>query len=125
MFAITLLPPTELGPDGQRLGSITIGNFRERFVCSPVDGPVDKFPERWRSALCELVGGKSCITLVYDPRFAWLVYRDDAVCFVQQKLSLDGSFDLNSPREVVSVDGDRISEWSVSVESISQFLASK
>lgn len=124
MFEIALLPPDQLGPDGQRLGRITIGDFTERFACHVVNGTVDQLNVDWRKALAQLVAGASCVALVHDPRFAWLVYRDADTCFVQQKLSLDGEFDLNTPRQTVSDDGDRISEWPISLQAISEFLAS-
>lgn len=123
MFEIALLPPHQLGPDGQRLGRIRIGDFSERFACHAVDGMVDSLPIEWRSALCRLVDGARCVALVHDPRFAWLVYRDRDICFVQQKLSLDGSFDVDSPRETVAEDVGHISEWATSIGAICQFLA--
>src|SRR3546814_12582527 len=117
MFAIRLLPETERGPSGERLGEIAIGTFRERFACSSARGSLVHLESEWHNALHALVAGSAVAVLQHDPRFAWIVYREGKECHVQQKLSLDGKFADVLPRETVSPEGDRISEWDTTVRS--------
>ena len=90
MFDICLLPSSQLGPDGQRLGRITIGDFTERFACHPVIASVEEYPRIWKEKLRLLIDGQSSVALVHDPRFAWIIYRDGESCHVQQHLALNG-----------------------------------
>lgn len=123
MFDIHLLSSSELGPDGQRLGRITIGDFTERFVCHSLPGvSVDEMPKIWKEQLRSLTQGASAVALVHEPRFAWILYREGEHCFVQQRLAIDGCFDSILPRETVNEDGDRISEWPVSLQAILKFV---
>ena len=122
MFDIRVLPPSERGPDHERLGRITIGDFAERFACHDTNVSVDDFTVGWRDRLKSLIQGEAAVALVHDPRFAWIVYREGDECFVQQKLALDGRFEPIQPRETVSEDGDRISEWPVSLQAIIEFV---
>lgn len=120
MFDIRVLQ--EPGEDGIRLGRITVGRFKELFACGFDDATVERLEERWRAELNLLVRGELAVALVHDSRFAWIVYREGERCFVQQKLSLDGSFDELGPRETESDDGARISEWRTDIESIQAYL---
>jgi hypothetical protein len=123
MFDICLLPSDQLGPDGQRLGRITISDFTERFACHPAIASVDEYPRIWKERLRLLIGGELSVPLIHDPHFAWIIYRDGQRCHVQQRLALDGRFEPIPPREVISEDGDRISEWHTSLESVARFVA--
>ena len=118
MFSIRILPPEASEPDGPPLGEITIGDFTESFACYPADSREAK----WREQLQALVDGKAVALLVHDPRFAWVLFREGDVCFVQQKLSLDGTFTDIGGRTLVTEDGDPVSEWSTSVSDIRAFL---
>lgn len=123
MFNICVLPDSELGPSGERLGRIIIGDFSELFGCYPVAASVDDYPSIWREQLRLLINGKPAVSLIHDPRFAWIVYRESDLCYVQQRLALDGCFDPIPRREVVTEDGSRVSEWPVSIHSVAQFVA--
>ena len=118
MFAIRVLSPSERGPEGEVLGEITVGDFVERFACY-VSGPVEF---GWRSQLQGLLDGAPVVALVHDPRFAWVVYRESDLCFVQQRFSLDGHFDGLLPRQTKTEEGERISEWSTTLEAVRQFI---
>jgi hypothetical protein len=120
MFAIRLIPPTQVGPDGQRLGEIVVGDFRETFSCHAED--VDGLEILWRERLLALIKGEPVVLLRHDPRCAWVVYREDAECYIQQRLSLDGSFPNLLPRVAITEDGDVVSEWVTSLSAIGQFL---
>ena len=106
MFEIRLIDRSERSPDGQRLGVITVGDFVERFACHAADGSDDSMPHRWRESLRSLLNGQSSVALVYDPRFAWIVYREEEECFVQQRVSLNTDFQNIPPRETVT-EGDQ------------------
>jgi hypothetical protein len=122
MFDIRVLPAAQLGPDGQRLGEITIEDFTERFACHRYAKPVDEFEGLWRHELLRLVRGEPAVALVHDPRFAWVVYRVGHRCFVQQKLSLSGVFTDLEPRCTHTEDSVRISEWATSLAEIRRYL---
>jgi hypothetical protein len=122
MFAIRLLPKTERSPSGERLGEITIGTFREIFVCSSGNDSLIHMEPRWLNALRALVAGSPIAVLQHDPRFAWIVYREGRECYVQQKLSLDGTFSDALPRETISPEGDRVSEWDIALAAIEHFV---
>ena len=121
-FAIHVLPPTQLGPDGQRLGQITVGKFTEQFACHPTTATVDQMETLWHGQLRALIAGGRTAVLIYDPRFAWVIYREGDNCFVQQILSVNGAFRDILPRRVLNDDGHEISEWSITVADILDFL---
>ena len=123
MFDIRLLPATQLGPDGQRLGVISVGDFTEYFACHRHAVPVDEFEGLWRHELSKLIGGEPAVALVHDPHFAWVVYRVGQRCFVQQILSPTGSFSNLGPRNTHTEEGDRISEWTIDLAEIRSLLA--
>jgi hypothetical protein len=125
MFEIRVLPSSELTPDGERLGTITIGDFSERFACYAVPNTlVDDLPSLWKDCLCALTRGASAVALVHDPRFAWIVYREGDRCYVQQRLAIDGNFSTIPARETKTEDGVQISEWPVSLQAIAEFTLS-
>jgi hypothetical protein len=122
MFDIRVLPASQLGPDGQRLGEITIGDFIEQFVCHRHSIPVDEFEVLWRHELRRLISGERAVALIYDPRFAWIVYRIGMRCFVQEKLSLSGEFTDLEPRQTHSEVGEPISEWDTTLAEIRRYV---
>lgn len=122
MFDIRVLPISESGPDGERLGRISIGDFSERFACHAAAVPVEQFMNVWRDQLQSLLDGRTAIALQHDPSFAWIVYREGEQCYVQQMLAINGNFDSISPRCTLSEGGERISEWPIGLKSIAQFL---
>jgi len=122
MFDIRLLDNSERGREGQRLGVIRIGDFAERFACHATGVPVEDLPARWLDALQSLVRGASSVALVHDPRFAWIVYREGADCFVQQSLALDGDSTRIPVRETTTEEGDPISEWQVPLVAIEDYV---
>jgi hypothetical protein len=124
MFEIRVLPPSQLGPDGQRLGTITIGNFTETFPCYCGEGSISEMESRWIDELRKLLADKSAVALIHDPRFAWIMYREDNSCYVQQRLATNGEFFPIAPRRTHNEDGDRISEWTTYVVEIERFLRS-
>jgi len=123
MFSIHLLPPSQSGSDGARMGEIVIGQFNERFQVHPIHVDIQDLESSWRAELRKLVAGATSIALIFDPRFAWVVYREGSTCFVQEVLALDGDFSSHlSARETVTEDGDRISEWATDLSSVARFV---
>lgn len=120
MFAIRLLPPTQVGLDGQRLGEIVVADFRETFACHSDD--FAGLEGHWRERVRALVEGEPVVVLRHDPRFAWVVYREGADCYIQQRLSIDGSFANLLPRVATNEDGDAVSEWATNMAAVRQFL---
>ena len=118
MFSIRLLPESERGLEGETLGEITVGDFTERFAYFGSASPeLD-----WKALLQALLDGQPAVVLVHDPRFAWVVYREGDLCFVQQQLSLDGQFNDLLSRQTTTEDGERISEWRTTLHAIRQFV---
>ena len=120
MFAIRLLSQTRVGLDGKRLGEIVVGDFRETFACHSDD--FAGLEAGWRERLRALVEGEPAVVLRHDPRLAWIVYREGTDCFVQQRLSVDGSFADVLPRVTTTEDGEAVSEWETSLAAVGQFL---
>ena len=121
MFAIRVLPPTQLGPDGERLGEISIGDFTEHFACYESPLPLDQTELQWKHELQKLLAGEQAVALQHDPRLAWIVYRTGSRCYIQQRFSPTGDFSNLLPRRTVSEDGDRISEWAIDLSAIERF----
>ena len=134
MFSIKILrSDVATGPDGQRLGEIVVGTFRERFAAywRQADSP-EIVEAEWAASLQQLLDGKSAIALRTDPRFAWILYREDRKVYVQQQglfpswegsLGSDGMIESVPPRRTLTDEGERISEWQTTVEDIRDFLA--
>ena len=121
MFAIRLLPPDRLGADGHRLGEIVVGDFREDFACH-LAGAVPSLEASWRAELTALACGEPVAVLRHDLQFAWIVYREAGDCFVQQRLSLDGTFGGLLPRVVTTEEGEEVSTWTTSLAAVQLFL---
>lgn len=124
MFSIRVLPTTECGVDGQRLGEISISEFTERFACYPVGNKnVDELDGVWRAELRKLFEGATAVALAHDPRFAWIIYREGQSCFIQQVFSPDGDFrDHLASRITTTEAGHCVSEWNTDISAIAEFL---
>ena len=122
MFSIVVLPKSERGPDGERLGRITVGDFSERFGCYGSAAQICRMDSTWRAKLAAITEGALAVALVHDPRFAWVVFREGDDCFIQQIGSLTRKFGKLLPRSVPTARRP-ISQWSCSVLAIQEFLA--
>lgn len=131
VFSIRLLPATERGPDGQRLGEIRVGSFVERFAVYPFAGPVDSVAGRWSEELRSLLTGISAVGLPTASNMTWVLYRSGPKIIVQQMLMLsgvgpqllqDGKVANIPPHTEVNEDGNRISQWATTVEAVSAFV---
>ncbi len=126
MFEIRILPQ-EIGPSGEKLGLITIGDFSERFSCWPISDCAADLEARWKHELRRLldnVNNTNSVALIHDPRFAWPLYREESACYIHQVFNPEGLFlDHLAYRVTESEDGDPISEWETSVADIQNFPA--
>jgi hypothetical protein len=122
------------------IGVIRLGEDRECFESVLGFWGLDDYKAIWAAGLWRLVAGAStsCLaTSVTDPSCSnfvevWPLYREESDVYVQnQLLFLDQlQHELNpiapwesvSPRSVVDEDGQRISEWRVSINDIEEFL---
>jgi hypothetical protein len=122
-------------------GQIRLGSFDEKFLSLLTFWSREDYVAHWHRSIKLIVEGqhKSClITSIADPAVAkrlywWPCYRlEDVVVFQNQILFFDplpNRFDLADPyksisdRETVSEDGSAISEWSVPIAMLVEFLA--
>ncbi len=121
-------------------GRIRVGDFDERFEMDLSYWDVPRYEQQWRDAILRLLQGieKSClISAMGDPGTAnfivwWPVYRVEEVIHVQNHiLFLDGlaqSLDPSDPyglvpeRRIESCDGERISEWTTTLDAVRRFV---
>jgi hypothetical protein len=124
-------------------GTVCLGDFREQFEVILEYWSRDDYVRHWDAALRQLLEGaatSALITSMSDPSsatflFWWPAYREgDSIVFQHQALFLE---ELDRPflpeefadhipeRTATSTDGDRVSEWRVSLSDIAEFLASR
>jgi CdiI N-terminal domain len=125
-----------------QVGEIIIGEFQENFTSSLSYWNENDYLKQWKSALIRTCDGnhKSClITSMFNPVsanfiFLWTLYLDENIVHIQnQILFLD---DLETPflesdpyasirdREIISDEGEKISEWDSDINKIKEYLAS-
>lgn len=140
MFRIEFESDELRAAGGVSVGSIVIGSFRERFEASLDFWEEADYEEHWLKAIRRLVDGAAStalITQLHDPAQAnfivwWPIYRVDAVARFHNQLlmleDLDTTFDLGDiyrhipPYGQTNEDGERISEWSVSLVELESFV---
>jgi hypothetical protein len=131
-FTIRLLPAREDAMDGNRDGELRVGSFVERFTVYPFEGSVEEVAARWNDELRLLVNGASAVGLPTASNMTWVLYRVGNEVLVRQMLMLPGVGPklvrggrvVEIPeRTNVNEDGDRISEWTTTVEAVSAFVA--
>jgi hypothetical protein len=133
-------PPSKVIEPNLAYGRIQIGSFSELFLASLVFWTKVDYERHWLRSIQRIIDGqsKSClITSNVNPKdadyiFWWPCYRiEDNVVFHNQILffdQLEEPFDLENPyksvseRETLSEDGEPISEWSIPVSCLLQFL---
>jgi hypothetical protein len=142
-FSIDLIPDPvpDLDPGVvASLGTIQIGSFQERFIASLMYWSADDYKRHWRQAIERILHSSdvSClITSVVDPTtanhiFWWPMYRVNEYVFIQNQIlffdQLQFPFDEQNPfssvaeRRTIDEDGNRISEWSVQIDELEEFL---
>lgn len=125
-------------------GKIQINEFEENFLIALGYWDSSDYIRQWNNALKKLFISqheKSClITSITDPTntnymFWWPLYRDGEIVHIQNcVLFLDRLKILFDPyiaykfipkRKIISEDGDKISEWTISIEEIHKFLINR
>ena len=133
MFALTL-------DSTDAHARIVIGDFSERFSADLSYWSPRQYRQQWKRALDRALGGKpsALITSVSNPAtmnylFWWPLYPNAGTIHVQNHvlfISEHPEFDLSRWTEFVPLritkneDGDTVSEWTTSEESVSDFLDS-
>ena len=122
------------------IGTLRLGEHNEYFESVLGFWGTDDYEEIWIKGLRRLIMGAStsCLatSVLYPPNAnfveVWPLYREESDVYVQDCLlfldQLSHEFDPAAPwesvfpRSVVSEDGQRISEWRVSIDDIGEFL---
>jgi len=121
-------------------GRLMLGKSEEEFLANLSLWDRSDYESHWIRELKALLEGNSKVALVVsydDPRAAsnleiWRVYRDGEWAHFQNQLlsvdSLPGDFKVSDmsryiqDRVVTTANGDRISEWNVTLRDIEVFL---
>ena len=140
MFDIRFLPPFGDTVD-LREGEITLGEHVERFESPTYLWPVERYEHQWLDAARRLVDGApstAFFTAVHAPDDTeyhrwWVMWREGHQVHVQEHLLLVDQLPLPlvlsnpyraiQPREQISDEGDPISEWSLTVDDLTEFVA--
>ncbi len=140
MFDLELLGSPE--GSGERLfiwGRITLGGFRDEFQAPLFDWAPGDYTAQWLDAAERLVAGEPAAVFVThmvhptaDYHMGWPAWRDGDRVLVQERLflreQLDGPFDGEhperhlGPRQDVSDEGLRISQWIVTLSDVAAFV---
>jgi CdiI N-terminal domain len=140
MFDLELLGRPE--GEGERLfiwGRITLGGFREEFQAPLYDWAPGDYAAQWLEAAERLVAGAPAVvflTHMVHPtasyHMGWPAWCEGDQVLVQERLfmveQLGGPFDLErpethlGPRQEVSDEGLRISQWAVKLRDVAAFV---
>jgi hypothetical protein len=125
------------------IGEIQLGDDHEFFQSVVTYWTVEDYAASWTTALRRLVAGtaSTClITSVTDPAttnfvITWPMYRVGYDVYVQNRYlfleDLDDEFNPDAPwesvepRSTIDEDGQKISEWSLHLTDIQEFLDGK
>ncbi len=127
--------------DGSMVSEIRIGEFRE-VIRSGLDFfAEEQYVEQWKVELGSIVDGAEVAAIISDyrnpacPEFSelWVFYRDNTQLNIQNILLVGelyrGSWcaigevsKLTPSRQVLSDDGEKISEWETTVFELAEFL---
>ena len=140
MFDIELIGRPEGASEGLfNWGRITLGHFREEFQAPLYDWAPGDYVAHWlESAKRLVVGAPVAVFLTHmmrpdaDYHLGWPAWREGDRVVVQERLflreHLKGAFDPENPevhagpRQVLSPEGERISQWQVELRDVAAFL---
>ena len=125
-------------------GKIVIGDFQETFAASLASWTREDYNRHWRKALEKLISGTDRSAVITDyvepPAHPsaesylvwWPLYRDGDTVYVQnhvlffgqltQPLSPERPWDSVRDRQLIDEEGQKISEWTTTVDEIKHFL---
>ena len=140
MFDIRFLPP--VGDDDRgREGKITLDDHVETFESPTYVWSVTRYEQQWLEAARRLAAGArstAFLTEVHAPDDTeyhrwWVMWREGDEVHVQEQLllvdQLPAPLVLSDPyrsipaRVQISEDGERISEWRLTVDDLTEFVA--
>ena len=141
MFSLEFItgPLTENGELSQR-GQITLGDFSEHFISPLVFWTPADYERQWIEGAQRIVDGaeRSCfVTAMRESPFSgvvflWPAYRVGQDVYLQHRLILpehvNGSFDPSDPyaqvdpRQTLSADRERLSEWQIDLSDVARFV---
>ena len=130
-------PVKEFG-ERTMLGELTLGDHKEKFNSPLTYWSADDYRNHWIKAAERVVSGcdAAFFVSVYDPLIAnflewWPMYPEGQIVYAQNHLlfldQLNGPFDISDPwrhigsRNTESEDGEKISEWQLSMKDIEAF----
>lgn len=140
-FSIELPEEPTSDVESGRLGVITIGSYVERFVAATDYWDAPSYRRHWQEAVTRIVQGSvtsSLITSMSEPALAnfifwWPMYRVGHTVHFQNQIlllnELETPFDPNDlfrfvpERMIINRDGEKISEWSISIADLESFLS--
>jgi hypothetical protein len=146
VFRIELQSEQEVGAGDaapvEASGRIVIGDFAETFIAPLGFWDESDYCRSWRQAFEVLNANPrstSCLmTSVTDPSSSnflvcWPMYREDESVYIQNAIifldEIEGAFnpaapwDYVGPRRGIDEDGNKISEWITSMDSLREFFA--
>lgn len=143
-FAIEFVPESQIsdGLTSDRTGRLVLGDFEEHFFANMEFWQEPDYERQWIEGLERILTGAtiSCLITSIGPPEAssglwwWTLYRSGNRIHVQNAMrffaSLREPFDPSNPysavppRRVVTEDGDPISEWTITVGDVAQFVES-
>jgi hypothetical protein len=140
MFDIELLGRPEGKGEGLfNWGRLTLGRFREEFQAPLYEWAPGDYAAHWLEAAHRLLRGSPVtvfLTHMARPDAAyhvgWPAWREGQRVYVQERLfvreQLAGAFDPEfpelhaGPRQEVSPEGERISQWEVALHEVAAFV---
>ena len=124
-------------------GRITIGDFTETFIMSLDSWTIEDYRQQWKEAIERIkTHDASCLVTTaqnistYPFIMLWLLYKVENKIFLQNQLinteileelnlpfklsefNIKNCYNLITPREILSEDGETYSEWSVMLDEI-------
>lgn len=141
-FFLQFIDEKEVEDNTLKMGRIRIGDFSELFRASLSYWSISDYLKQWEEGLYRLLfeHKQSClVTSMYNPAVAnfifwWVLYPEGDTVHIQNHVlflneldttfSLDNLYDYVSPREILSEDGNKLSEWSIGTEAIREFYDS-
>jgi hypothetical protein len=139
-FSISFLdePVVYEEDDPTAAGRLLIGDWEEVFVSSLFLWRKEDYEAQWLNAIRSLLNGKDKAALIVEylgPEAGrlwwWPIYRvEDTIYFREQILffdrleepfSIERAFSFVKDREITSENGNKISEWSVTLTEVRDF----
>lgn len=128
--------------DGFEIGELKLMDFTEVFQAPISYWKKDDYERQWQEGLRRILQGhdKSClVTSMYNPLMAnfivwWPMYLHEGKVYIQNHLLFMSElkqpfeepklYEYIHTRETYSIDGDKVSEWSLDMRDIAIFFNS-